>query len=170
MVIMSSYILISEPYAPQTPNGDLKMYPALEAEWLKIRFDAINTLHIAPFNAVLVGGKYMFGRGPTCTATNPAGDLNDRLEWVIKRARSMNPNIKLIAEQMHNDGDYSVLSGGNYHDYTDSVANFMTMYLHKTLDSLDGVKGAIPAHFDGYGLDYEAGGLDDQHKLGSGNL
>lgn len=166
MVSLTSYVLLSEPPASDSPHKDLKMYPKLEQDWSKIRFDAVDVLHIGPFNAWPQGSKYIFGIGSNCTEQNPAGDFKDRLEWVIKRARYMNPNIKIIAMQMHNDGDYSKLKN-NIDDYTTSVAHLVKTYLNKTAPSPEAGKNPIKLHIDGYDVDYEWGG--DDRSLGSGN-
>jgi hypothetical protein len=155
MAILTSYILLSEPGSKQ-PNYDWKMTDKLVTMWSKIRFDAVDVLHIAPFNAKKDGDKYIFGMGDHCTEKNPTGDYTSRFEWVVERARSMNPNIKIIAMQMHNDGDYSVLKTPcQMEDYASSVANFMKVYLDKISTTAVAGKDPIKMHIDGYDLDYE---------------
>ena len=166
MASLTSYVLISEPGVKDSPNNNLKMYDKLEQDWSKIRFDAVDVLHIAPFNAWHKGTKYIFGMGQNCTEQNPTGDFTDRFEWIVKRARFMNPKIKIIAMQMHNDGDYSVLKD-HIDSYTTSVANFMRIWLNKTSPSPVAGKDPIKMHVDGYDVDYEWGGND--RREGSGN-
>lgn len=165
MASLTSYVLLTEPPKEDSPNKDWKMYPKLEQQWSNIRFDAVDVLHICPFNAWLKGNKYVFGILDNCTEQNPAGDLAERFEWVIRQARHMNPNIKIIAMQMHNGGDYSKLKN-NVDDYSTSVANLMKAYLHKTTPSKWGGED-IKMHIDGYDVDYEWAG--DDNSLGSGN-
>ncbi|KAF7552377.1 hypothetical protein G7Z17_g4369 [Cylindrodendrum hubeiense] len=134
----------------------------IPSSWTEIRFDAVDVLFISPFFVNDETHSIMLSTGP-----DDGGSLLERFHWVIRAARSTNPNIKIIMEQFMGNcpggSDWGILQDrdGNIdphavQQYADSVASFIDSYYNRKLPALDGV-GQVSARLDGLDVDVEKG-------------
>ncbi|KAF7534172.1 hypothetical protein G7054_g6457 [Neopestalotiopsis clavispora] len=154
---VASHILISEPDDSKNPLDTIPL------EWKDIRFDAVDVLFVSPFRVKTNDLSF--------NPINRDGlQLNTRLQWVIRAARSKNPKIKIIAVQFYDQGPSSNLRAfggdqGKIERYAKSVAGFIGTWYNKTLPALTG-SGTVSARIDGYDVDVEDDTLvDDLPKV-----
>lgn len=118
----------------------------------KIRFDAVDVLHVSHF---VTTDKAKFEVGVKDNTS-----LMKRFEYIVKTARSMNPKIKIIAEQM-----YSAKEGFDNLDrapaktremvdlYSSSVRDFLQTWQNKPSVVHNGK--TVSLRIDGYDVDHE---------------
>lgn len=142
-------------YDPRPENGQTwETETTPPARFEKIRFDAVDILHVGHFMAT-ESGHFSFG-----TVDNGKASIANRFEYIVKTARAMNPNIKIIAEQM-----YSNKEGFDKLDkdpaktatmvevYANSVRDFLQTWQNKPNVNYKGK--SISLHIDGYDVDHE---------------
>lgn len=124
--------------------SDDQKYNKIPSEWSSINFSVVDVLYVGPAGVQAGGDFGLFN-------SNTTGPLANRFEWVIKRARSQNPNIKIIVSQWWGIGSGnwgSALSSLNdsaaISRYTSSVASFIKDW------------SSISGGVDGYDIDYES--------------
>lgn len=174
---VGSHLLLTEP-SPQ-PNTSWNTIPE---SWATTRFDAIDVLFISPFHVKPGDLSLQLGDGV---------DLFERFNWVIRAARSKNPNIILILEQFYHEypngippTDFQLFNGdsGKINSFANTISSFIESYYNKTLPNISGA-GEVSARIQGYDVDVESStgqgdlspilaavrlSLDDlSHKLGS---
>ncbi|KAF4998181.1 hypothetical protein FDECE_11858 [Fusarium decemcellulare] len=136
---VGSHILLTEPSGETIPPS-----------WNEIRFDAIDILFISPFFVNTNDFSFILGDG---------SNLNARFEWVVRAARSKNPNIKIVLVQFYHgsdEADYWAFNSdqGKIQRYAESVAAFIGGWYNKTLPALTG-DGQVSARIDGFDVDVE---------------
>ncbi len=130
--------------------ADDQDYNTIPAFWSNIDFKQVDVLFVGPAGIQADGTFGLYNSAKT-------GDLANRFKWVIQRARSQNPKIRIIASQWWSASyeipknaliwgrPLSVLSSdADVTKYTSSAVAFVKSYL--------GVGGGI----DGYDIDYES--------------
>lgn len=140
---VGSHILLTEPAADH--------WDIIPNEWNQIRWDAADVLFVSPFFVGIPDSSITIGEGNA---------LWQRFHWVIRAARSKNPNIKIILEQFyHNtpDSDFRFFHGdeNKIRAYANSVASLIEAYYTKTLPAISG-DGQISARIDGWDVDVES--------------
>lgn len=138
---VGSHVLLTE-------AKELKDVPPSWKE--NLRFDAVDVLFISPF---YVGPD---PENPTFILGN-GSDLNARFDWVVSAARTVKPDIKIIAVQFWREGqhDFRTLdSDKKIQDYAKSVASFISNQYEKRLPALGG-SGTVSARIDGFDVDVE---------------
>ena len=146
---VGSHILISEKPPPQGESWD-----HIPADWKQIRFDAVDVLFISPFYIKPADFSMV-------TIAGGGKSLMERFKWVVRAARSMNPNIKIVVMQFYQDGhDFGLLGSDNdkIDKYADSAAGFIGDWYDKSLPSLDG-NTQVSARINGWDVDVEGGTL-----------
>ncbi|KAJ9658874.1 hypothetical protein H2198_003444 [Neophaeococcomyces mojaviensis] len=145
--IVAGHIFIKDPALEHVKPAVWNTIPNI---WKKIRFDAMNVLYISPFSVLPNKG---FGLIPQ---DGQLDALEKRFEWVVARARELNPDIKIIVMNMYGcDEGFNMLTSDYEIDvYTSSVAAFMDSWHNRTLTTDSGK--TVPGHIDGYDIDYEA--------------
>ncbi|KAF4965986.1 hypothetical protein FSARC_6262 [Fusarium sarcochroum] len=146
---VGSHFLLTEP--ANKPNESWDVVPD---SWSETRFDAIDVLLISTFFVKADNLSFELGDGI---------NLVQRFEWVIRAARSKNPNIIIILEQFYHGlqedakFDFQLFNGdsGKIKTYADSVASFIESYYNKTLPDISGT-GQISARIQGYDVDVES--------------
>lgn len=118
----------------------------------QIRFDAVDVLHVGHF-ITTKDGHFSIG-------TVDKVSLANRFEYIVKTARSMNPDIKIIAEQMYSYGEgFDNLdkdpktTATMVNIYTDSVRDFLKTWQAKPDITYKGK--TISLRIDGYDIDHE---------------
>ncbi|KAH6957888.1 hypothetical protein BKA56DRAFT_197136 [Ilyonectria sp. MPI-CAGE-AT-0026] len=144
-------------YLPE-PGIEGDSWDNIPNSWNEIRFDAVDVLFISSFFVNKIDYSIMLSTGDDGTTS-----LGGRFEWVIRAARSKNPNIKIILEQFYGSceggGDYEIISNASeVVQYANSVSNFIETYYNRTLPALDG-PGEVSARIDGLDVDVEGGNL-----------
>lgn len=152
-------------YVGDASAEELKTIPS---NWYYTRFDAVDILYIGPL--VSRRTDHLFSL-QYINDHNESIDYSTRFERVIKRARSQNPQIKIIASQWW--GDKNVLADlkssreettispettSRIEKYTDSVRDFLAAWQPKT--SVHKGK-TISLRVDGCDVDYEVGNRED---------
>ncbi|KAF5024859.1 hypothetical protein F66182_3098 [Fusarium sp. NRRL 66182] len=146
---VASHFLLTEP----EPKGG-ETWNTIPDYWANTRFDAIDVLFISPFHVKPDDLTLELGEG--------AKNLVERFNWVIRAARSKNPNIIIVLEQFYHDPDQVPSSDfqlfnvdqGKIKTYADSVASFIESYYNKTLPAVSG-SGHVSARIQGYDVDVE---------------
>lgn len=138
------------------PGKEGNSWDQIPASWHAIRFDAIDVLFLSPF--AVIENNRSFNLDPV-----DGGSLLERFKWVIRSARSKNPNVKIILEQFYggdnsNTGFNIVRDDANVNTYANSVAKFIETWYHQTLPSITGV-GEVSARVDGWDVDVEGSTL-----------
>lgn len=152
-------------YVGDASAEELKTIPS---EWYFTRFDAVDILYVGPL--VCRKTDHLFSL-QYVNKDNEFIDYTPRFEWVIKRARSANPQIKIIASQwwgkdnvladLKSSRDEVAISPettARIEKYTDSVRDFLASWQQKTYVH-DGK--TISLRVDGYDVDYEIGNRVD---------
>ena len=134
MPVVGAHFYVGDASAEQ-----LKTIPS---EWYYTRFDAVDILYIGPL--VCRKTDHLFSL-QYVNEKNESIDYSTRFEWVIKRARSENPQIKIIASQwwgkdnvladLKSSRDEVAISPettGRIEKYTDSVRDFLASWQQKT--------------------------------------
>lgn len=123
--------------------SDNQNYKDIPSFWASINFKKVDLLLIGPAGVQADGTFGLYESEKT-------GNLANRFKWILKTARTQNPDIKIIISQWWGEGTNiwgRSLSAVNSEDeikkYTDSVASFIQSYLS--------VYGGV----DGYDIDYE---------------
>ncbi|KAF4413905.1 hypothetical protein FACUT_14201 [Fusarium acutatum] len=145
---VGSHVLLTE--------GDKDPWDKVRESWSQIRFDAIDVLFISPFYVKASDFSFELGNGI---------NLVERFEWVIRAARSKNPNIVIIVVQfwqpVNGENDFELLNDDEkIKMYVDSVAAFIGSYYNKTLPNISG-NGQVSARIQGYDVDVESSTLVD---------
>ena len=121
----------------------------------KVRFDAVDILHVSHF-ITTKNGQFTIGN-----VANGKVSLANRFEHIVKIARWQNPSIKIIAEQMYSGNEaFDNLEKGDPKDtaamvntYTDSVRDFLQTWQAKPDITYKGK--TISLRIDGYDIDHE---------------
>ena len=156
--VVAAHVLLYEPGPDDAALKKANPWDEIPGRWELIRFDAVDTLYLSPF---VVGpepehkdtfGLATVGKPKGEDEKNPPGTLDKRLEWVIKRARFLKPDIKIIALQWWGGAtDYTALSDPQSRKtYVASVKALIDEWQGK-VDSNTGHSLRI----DGYDVDYE---------------
>ncbi|KIW73339.1 hypothetical protein PV04_01469 [Phialophora macrospora] len=140
-------------YDPSPDNGlPWAQETTPPAMFEKIRFDAVDVLHVGHF-IVTPDGHFSIG------AVNGIS-LAKRFEYIVKTARWMNPDIKIIAEQMYSGGEgFDVLEKDHKNTaamvnlHTDSIRDFLQAWQAKPNITYKGK--TISLRIDGYDVDHE---------------
>jgi hypothetical protein len=156
---VGSHILISEPAMVRNS------WDNIPEEWKAVRFDAVDVLFIGPFE--VLRKDHTFALEP-----REVGSLEKRFEWVVRAARTQNPNIKIIPLQWWSGdntspvhADLSIVVGeANIHTYAESVAKFLETWYPKTLPATSG-SGTVSARLDGWDVDVEGGNRGNTSNL-----
>ncbi|KAK3376040.1 glycoside hydrolase superfamily [Lasiosphaeria ovina] len=129
--------------------SDDQNYTEIPSQWLQINFTVADVLLVGPVGLQEDGTFGLYSSQQT-------GPLANRFNWVIQQARSMNPDIKIIASQWWGSSpniwgyDISALQNETaIQKYAASVATF--------LQTWSSVSGGI----DGYDIDYECYNVQD---------
>lgn len=131
-------------------------------QWYYTRFDAVDILYVGP--AVCRRTDHVFSL-QYFNDENVLVDYSKRFEWVIKRARYINPQIKIIVSQwwggsnvlvdLKSDFNEKVIStetASRIEKYIDWVRDFLSSWQRKTY-SQNGK--TVFFRMDGYDVDYE---------------
>ena len=120
----------------------------------QIRFDAVDVLHVGHF-ITTKDGHFSIG-----TVDHGKVSLANRFEYIVKTARWMNPDIKIIAEQMYSGGEGfdnldkdANTTATMVNIYTDSVRDFLQTWQAKPDITYKGK--TISLRIDGYDIDHE---------------
>ena len=146
--IVGAHMLVTE---PGMINGSWDNIPPT---WSDIRFDTADILYVSPFSA-LPGTIFGLEGGDV---KNRTGLFTKRFEWVVKQARTQNPQIRTIAMQFWGagpaGGDFSILTTDDLREqYTNSVRDFLKDWQNKTHKTNSGKE--LSLRVDGYDVDYE---------------
>lgn len=132
--------------------ADDQDYKKIPDYWSKVDFRVVDVLIVGPAGVQADGTFGLYKSAKT-------GDLAHRFKWVIQRARTQNPKIKIIVSQWWGGGDGiwgSALSAlktdADIQKYARSVHDFLAAYL-KTAGGVDG-----------YDIDYEANNVSSKTK------
>ncbi|KAM0542740.1 hypothetical protein ACHAPJ_012673 [Fusarium lateritium] len=146
---VGSHFLLTEP-------AD-ESWDVVPDSWSETRWDAIDVLLISPFFVKTDDLSFELGDDK---------NLVQRFEWVIRAARSKNPNIIIILEQFYHvidaKSDFQLFDGESkkIKIYADSVASFIESYYDKTLPDISET-GQISARIQGYDVDVESSTRQD---------
>jgi hypothetical protein len=142
-------------YDPGPDNGqswEKEIDPPARFE--QIRFDAVDVLHVGNF-ITTKDGHFSIG-----TVDHGKVSLANRFEHIVKTARWMNPDIKIIAEQMYSGGEGfdnldkdAETTATMVNIYTDSVRDFLQTWQAKPDITYKGK--TISLRIDGYDIDHE---------------
>ena len=160
--LVVAHIMLYEPGIPK--GGSWDEIPPI---WSQYRFDTCDFLYISPFEISPTRHNFKHGHDvyvPSrdglvfgCTegsVKNRTGIYTKRFEWIIRQARSQNPNVKIMVMQFFGGPDFRVLNTEQLRvEYTDSVRDFLKEWQHKTYKPDSGPE--IPLRVDGYDVDYE---------------
>lgn len=149
-------------------DGSAEQLKTIPSDWYYTRFDCVDILYVGPL--VCRKTDHLFSL-QYVSNENVSIDYSVRFEWVIKRARYENPQIKIIASQwwgsdnvladLKSSRDEAAISpetAGRIERYTDSVRDFLASWQQKTY--FHGGK-TISLRVDGYDVDYETGNTVD---------
>jgi hypothetical protein len=132
--------------------ADDQAYNQIPADWSKVDFSDVDVLTVGPAGIQADGTFGLYKSAKT-------GDLAHRFKWIIERARTQNPKIKIIVSQWWGNGDgiwgsplSALKSDAAIQKYTSSVHDFLAAYL-KTAGGVDG-----------YDIDYEANNISAKTK------
>ncbi|WP_218158165.1 glycosyl hydrolase family 18 protein [Stigmatella aurantiaca] len=124
--------------------SDDQQYNTIPQAWPDINFKNVDVLYTGPAGVQADGTFGLYSSAST-------GDLSNRFKWLIQRARSQNPKIKIIVSQWWGSGNgiwgsslEALNTDAAIRKYTGSVAAFLHSYL--------GVSGGV----DGFDIDYES--------------
>ena len=132
-----------------------------------IRFDAVDVLHLGHF-ITTKDGLFDFGVVDRSKDGVGKGTIAKRFEHIVKVARSMNPNIEILVEQMYSGGEgFDNLekwddAAGKIDEkatlamvdkYTSSVRDFLQTWQAKPNGTYNGK--SISMRIDGYDCDHE---------------
>ncbi|KAF2111249.1 hypothetical protein BDV96DRAFT_603360 [Lophiotrema nucula] len=128
------------------------------ARYDQIRFDAVDVLHVGSFITTKEGHLSIGG-----SEDQPGGkkfNYAHRFEYIVKKARKMNPNIRIIAEQMFSGNEAYDNLGKDPHKittmvdiFTNSVRDFLLAWQAKPDVVFEGK--LVSLRIDGYDVDYE---------------
>lgn len=137
--------------------ADDQHYSQIPPQWSKVNFKTVDVLFVGPAGLQSDGSFGLYKSAQT-------GDLATRFKWVIQRARSQNPNIKIIVSQWWGNGAgiwgsaLQGLNGAALVKYTTTAAAFIKSYLP--------ISGGI----DGYDIDYESNNVDQNVAAITGQI
>ena len=149
-------------------DGSAEQLKTIPSDWYYTRFDAVDILYVGP--VVCRHTDHIFSL-QYVNDKNETVDYSNRFEWVVKRARYENPQIKIIASQwwgssnvladLKSNPNETIISpetADRIEKYTDSVRDFLISWQRKTF-SHGGTD--ISLRVDGYDIDYEVGNIVD---------
>ncbi|KAF3020145.1 hypothetical protein E8E14_008819 [Neopestalotiopsis sp. 37M] len=150
---VGSTILIDQP-SPERSNGTYD-WNTIPQCWSDIRFDAIDVLFISLSFVELDDFSFIHNyMGESADATNAS--LRNRFEWVVSRARSRNPDIKIIVQQQYltgtPDAEHRMAKKDltKMQNFSQSAAKFIRDWYRRTLPILGGK--VISARIDGFDI------------------
>jgi hypothetical protein len=146
---------------PGMVNGSWDNIPE---SWKQIRFDAVDILFISPIFINKSTYAVMIATG------DDGGSFQGRFDWIIRAARTKNPNVKIILEAFYGDcpggSDFRLLADPkndqvgvdmNIKNYSKSVAAMIESYYNKTFESINDPNNRVSGRINGYDIDVESG-------------